>query len=56
MPSLRNEKGLPNFGLTFYAINKNGEFGAASMFGPLKFSINENGNNRLEEAKYLYSW
>jgi len=56
MPSLRNEKGLPNFGLTFYAINKNGEFGAASMFGPLKFSINENGNNRLEEAKYLYGW
>lgn len=56
LPSLKNEKGLPNFGLTFYAINKNGEFGAASMYGPVKFSINEDGNNRLEEAEYLYSW
>lgn len=32
-PRLLDERGRPTFGLTFYAITKNGEFGAASLFG-----------------------
>ncbi len=30
-PRLLDERGRPRFGLTFYAVNKNGEFGAASI-------------------------
>ena len=36
-PRLLDDKGRPKFGLTFYAINKKGEFGAASMF-PARFA------------------
>ena len=30
-PRLLDERGRPNFGLSFYALNKEGEFGAATM-------------------------
>lgn len=33
-PALLDERGRPDFGLTFYAVNKRGEFGAATMWGP----------------------
>jgi N4-(beta-N-acetylglucosaminyl)-L-asparaginase len=36
-PRLLDQKGRPKYGLTFYAINKNGEFGAAS-FTPSQFA------------------
>jgi N4-(beta-N-acetylglucosaminyl)-L-asparaginase len=32
--SLLDEQGRPDFGLSFYAVNKRGEFGAATMWGP----------------------
>jgi N4-(beta-N-acetylglucosaminyl)-L-asparaginase len=35
---LLNKQGLPAFDLTFYAVNKRGEYGAASMY-PAKFAV-----------------
>jgi len=33
VPRLRNEQGNPNFGVKFYALRKDGEFGGAQMRG-----------------------
>lgn len=40
---LLNSRGLPNFGLNFYIVNKKGEFAGVSMY-PAKFAVcSENG-------------
>jgi N4-(beta-N-acetylglucosaminyl)-L-asparaginase len=36
-PRLLGEGGRPRFGLNFYAVNKRGEFGAASLY-PSRFA------------------
>ena len=54
LPSLLKDNGKPNFNLTFYAINKQGEYGAASVYGPYKFSLNNGKTNELLETVYLY--
>ena len=36
---LRNENGEPNFGLTFYALRKDGVFGGANMHGPTNMAV-----------------
>jgi N4-(beta-N-acetylglucosaminyl)-L-asparaginase len=54
LPSLIKDNGKPNFNLTFYAINKQGEYGAASIYGPHKFALNNGKSNELLETVYLY--
>jgi N4-(beta-N-acetylglucosaminyl)-L-asparaginase len=53
-PRLLNEDGLPRFGLNFYAINKKGEYGGASMWSGSKFAIHDGTENKLIESAYLY--
>jgi N4-(beta-N-acetylglucosaminyl)-L-asparaginase len=38
---LRNEKGEPNYGLTFYALRKDGVYGGANLRGAAKMSVND---------------
>jgi N4-(beta-N-acetylglucosaminyl)-L-asparaginase len=45
--------GRPTFGLTFYAVNKRGEFGAASMY-PTKFAVHDGKDARYVDTAYLY--
>ena len=45
--------GRPTFGLTFYAVNKRGEFGAASMY-PSKFAVHDGKDARFVDTAYLY--
>jgi N4-(beta-N-acetylglucosaminyl)-L-asparaginase len=52
-PRLLDEKGRPKFGLTFYAINKKGDFGAASMF-PSKFAGCDERGPAVYDTAYLY--
>jgi N4-(beta-N-acetylglucosaminyl)-L-asparaginase len=46
-PRLLDEQGRPRFGLTFYAVNKQGEFGAASIW-----SHSRSGDGSLRRRRY----
>lgn len=51
---LLNEYGLPRFGLKFYAVNKKGEYGAASMWSDGKFAVHDGQENKTVEIAYLF--
>jgi len=53
-PRLLSEDGLPRFGLNFYAINKKGEYGGASMRSGRRFAVHDGKENRFEPCAYLY--
>jgi len=52
--SLLKENGRPNFNIRFYALNKNGEFGSASIYGPSVFSVHDGKENKHHDGHYLY--
>lgn len=52
-PRLLDAQGRPKYGLTFYAINKNGEFGAAS-FTPAQFAAWDGEQAGLHDCAVLY--
>jgi len=53
-PRLLNEDGLPRFGLSFYALNKKGEYGSASMWSGARFTVHDGQKNEVKESAYLY--
>ena len=53
-PRLRDKKGRPRFGLTFYAVAKDGRYGSASMWAGGKFAVHNGTEPRLEECAHLY--
>lgn len=46
--------GRPRFQLTFYAVNKRGEFGAASLY-PSRFAAHDGRDARIRDTAHLYS-
>ncbi len=56
LKSLLKENGQPNFNIRFYALNKNGEFGSASIYGPAQFSVHDGKENKHIQSHYLYKW
>jgi N4-(beta-N-acetylglucosaminyl)-L-asparaginase len=52
-PRLLREDGTPDFGLSFYALNKQGEFGGAN-FRPSRFAVNDGSGSRHVDSAYLY--
>lgn len=52
--SILKENGRPNFNVTFYAINKKGNYGCASIYGPKKFAIHDGQKNQILNGAYLY--
>ena len=55
-PSLFRD-GRPKFGLTFYAVRKDGKYGAATMnraFGSLKFAVADKNGARLENCAIAF--
>ena len=53
-PSLRNSRGLPNFGLNFYALNARGEYAGVSMYPGAHFAVcTENGAATLPSEPLL---
>jgi N4-(beta-N-acetylglucosaminyl)-L-asparaginase len=52
-PRLLDERGRPKFDLTFYAVNKRGEFGAASFY-PHRFAAHDGTEAKLRDAASLY--
>jgi N4-(beta-N-acetylglucosaminyl)-L-asparaginase len=53
-PRLLNQDGLPNFGHSFYALNKSGEHGAAGMWSGHRYAVHDGAENRFREEAYLY--
>ena len=53
-PRLLNEEGLPNFGHSFYALNKKGEYGAAGMWSGHMYAVHDGQENKHREEAYLY--
>ena len=53
-PRLRDKSGRPEFGLTFYAVAKDGRYGSASMWSGAQFAVHDGTKARLEECAYLY--
>jgi len=51
---LRHADGRPNFDVKFYALSKDGRFGAASIWSGAKFAVYAEGQNRLEECAFLF--
>jgi N4-(beta-N-acetylglucosaminyl)-L-asparaginase len=52
-PRLLDERGRPTFGLTFYALNKRGETGAASI-RPSRYAAHDGSEGALRDTAYLY--
>ena len=50
---LMRPDGTPNFGLTFYAVNKKGEAGAASM-RPTRYAVFDGREAVVRDTAYLY--
>jgi N4-(beta-N-acetylglucosaminyl)-L-asparaginase len=46
--------GRPNFDVRFYALNKSGECGSASIWSKGKYALNDGTNNRLLDSAYLF--
>ncbi len=53
-PRYLDENGHPAFDLNFYAINKKGEYGAASLWKGRRFAVHNGKENILRECAFLY--
>jgi len=51
---LKDPDGRPNFDVKFYALNKNGEFGTASILSGATMAVCDASGARLVESAYLY--
>lgn len=55
MKRLLDANGRPNFNVSFYAINKRGEYGSASLWSGRKYVINTDGGpGKVLDSAYLY--
>jgi N4-(beta-N-acetylglucosaminyl)-L-asparaginase len=52
---LLNADGLPYFDLTFYAVNKKGEYAGACAYAGAKFAVADAKGARTESCAYLYA-
>jgi N4-(beta-N-acetylglucosaminyl)-L-asparaginase len=53
-PRLLDGNGRPQFDLNYYAINKRGEFGSASLYSGARFAVHDGRDARLADCAYLY--
>jgi N4-(beta-N-acetylglucosaminyl)-L-asparaginase len=52
-PRLLDQRGRPRFSLNFYAVNKRGEFGAASMY-PSRYAAHDGTEAKIRDTAYLF--
>jgi len=50
---LLNKRGLPNFNLNFYVINKRGDYAGVNLYGTSQFAVCDAKGPRLERAEPL---
>ncbi len=51
---LKRDDGRPNFNVMFYALNKKGQYGAATIWSGANFAVHDAKGNRHEPCAYLY--
>ncbi|MGH9939724.1 MAG: N(4)-(beta-N-acetylglucosaminyl)-L-asparaginase [Blastocatellia bacterium] len=49
-----NKEELSSIGVNFYAVNKKGEYGAATLWKDAKFAVHDGREAKLVECAYLY--
>ncbi len=54
VPRLCDESGLPRFGLSFYALHKNGGYGSASLYSGGDFAVDDGAGVSLKKSAYLF--
>jgi N4-(beta-N-acetylglucosaminyl)-L-asparaginase len=54
MRRLQDENRRPNFNVKFYALNKKGEYGSASIFDGAEIAVHDGTRARLEPSAYLF--
>lgn len=54
LPHLLNDDGRPRFGLNFYAINKKGEYGGATMWSGSRYAVHDGKENTRKPCAYLF--
>jgi len=54
MRRLKDDSGKPNFNVKFYAMNKMGEYGSASIFSGGEVAVHDGSSARLLPSAYLY--
>ena len=52
-PRLLDARGRPKFGLIFYAVNKRGEFGAASLY-PGRYAAHDGTDAKLHDTAHVF--
>ena len=52
-PRLLNPDGTPKFQLTFYAVNKRGEYGSASLY-PSRYAVHDGSQASYKDTAFLY--
>lgn len=53
-PRLVDKEGKPLFDLSFYALNKSGEYGSARIWSDGRFVVHDGKTSRQEEAAFLF--
>ncbi|MBI5706046.1 MAG: N(4)-(beta-N-acetylglucosaminyl)-L-asparaginase [Armatimonadetes bacterium] len=53
-PRLLTRPGRPNFDLNFYALRKDGAFGAARIVAGGRFAVNDGKENKLHDSGFLF--
>lgn len=53
-PRLLDDQGRPRFNLNFYAVAKDGRFGAASIWSGSRYAVADARGARLENSAFLY--
>jgi N4-(beta-N-acetylglucosaminyl)-L-asparaginase len=53
-PRLRDRQGHPNYGLTFYAVRKDGLYGGAAMWGTAHMAVDDARECRKIELPFLF--
>jgi N4-(beta-N-acetylglucosaminyl)-L-asparaginase len=53
-PRLLDPRGRPKYDLTYYALNKRGEFGSASLYAGAQFSVHDGREARIADCASLF--
>ena len=53
-PRLLGPDGRPTFDLSFYAVNKRGQFGGAAIFSGARFAVHDGTEARLVDGAFLF--
>ena len=54
MRRLKDDSGRPNFNVKFYALNKKGEYGSASIFSGAEMAVHDGTSAKTVSSSYLY--